>query len=103
MTRAALLAALALTGCATVPPLPQTLTVTKTVYVPWQWPLALQSCAPDPAPLAIPHIAATDPHAGSQVAAYIVRLRSHDAAAQAAADDCRDTLAAAVAANKGAQ
>ena len=99
----ALIAALALAGCTTAAPVPQTITLTKTVYVPWHWPVALQSCASDPAPLVAPHIVATSPHAASQIAAYIVRLRGHDAAAVGAADDCRDTLAAAVAANKGAQ
>ena len=95
--------ALMLTGCASVQPLPKTLTVTKTVYVPWSWPAALQSCAPDPAPLPIPHIVASNPHAGSEVATYIAKLRAHDAQAVGVADDCRNTLAAAIAANKGAQ
>ncbi len=103
MRCAAIVGALALAGCATAPQVPRTITVTHDVYVPWTWPVALQSCASDPAPLAIPHIAATDPHAGSQVAAYIARLRAHDSQAVSAADDCRDTLAAAVTANKGAQ
>lgn len=96
-------AAILLAGCATAPQVPQTLTVTKDVYVPWSWPSALQTCGADPASLPIPHIAAADPHAGSQVAAYIAKLRAHDAAAVGAADDCRNTLAAAVVANKGAQ
>jgi hypothetical protein len=104
MSRAALLCALVLAGCASAPPpVPQTITVTKTVYVPWAWPASLQTCALDPDPLAVPHIAAADLHAGSQVATYIARLRAHDAQAVGAADDCRDTLAAAMAANKGAQ
>lgn len=104
MSRATFLCALALAGCASAPPpVPQTITVTKTIYVPWAWPVSLQTCAPDPDALAIPHIAAANPHAGSQVAAYIARLRAHDAQAVGAADDCRDTLTAAVAANKGAQ
>ena len=95
--------ALMLTGCATAPQIPKTITVTKDIYVPWSWPAALQTCAPDPAPLPVPHIAASDPHAASKIARNIVELRAHDAAAAGAADDCRDTLAAAVAANKGAQ
>ncbi|MDE3023011.1 MAG: hypothetical protein KGI54_14325 [Pseudomonadota bacterium] len=82
-----------LTGCATVPS-------TKMVYVPWVWPVYLQTCAPDPAPLPVPHIVATSPHASSEVARNIVELRAQVRAVQAAADDCRNTLAAAVAANK---
>ena len=92
-----------LSGCATLPQLPKTLTVTKTVYVPWSWPAYLQTCAPDPAPLPVPHIVATSPHASSEVARNIVELRAQVQAMQAAADDCRDTLAAAVAANEGAK
>lgn len=88
-----------LSGCAA--PAPQV--VTRTVYVPWTWPAALTDCAPDPPALPVPHIAATDSHAGSRVAAYIRDLRAHDARSVAVADDCRDTLAAAEAANKGAQ
>lgn len=103
MKLAPILAALALAGCAPSVQIPKTLTLTQTVYVPWRFPAMLQSCAPDPAPLSIPHIAATDPHAGSQVAGYIARLRANDAQAVGTADDCRNTLAAAVAANKGAQ
>lgn len=104
MSRIIALTALAiLSGCAAAPQIPQTLTVTKTVYVPWAWPAVLQTCAPDPALLPVPHIAATDPHAASEIARNILHLRAHDAAAVGAADDCRDTLAAAVAANKGAQ
>lgn len=95
--------ALILTGCATAPQIPHTITVTKDIYVPWSWPAGLQSCAPDPVPLPVPHIAASDPHAASKIARNILELRAHDAAALGAADDCRDTLAAAVAANKGAQ
>ncbi len=92
-----------LSGCATVPPLPKTLTVTKTVYEPWSWPAYLKTCDSDPAPLPIPHIVATSPHASSEVARNIVELRAQVRAVQAAADDCRNTLAAAVAANKGAK
>jgi len=89
-----------LTGCAApVQTVPQTLVVTKTIYQPFVWPEYLKTCDVDPAPLAIPHITATDPTAGAQAARYIVNLRAHDAAAQAAADDCRDTLAAALAAD----
>lgn len=76
---------------------------TKMVYVPWAWPAALQTCAPDPAPLPIPHIMATSPHASSEVARNIVELRAQVRAVQAAADDCRNTLAAAVVANEGAK
>lgn len=96
-------AAAILSGCASVPPLPKTLTVTKTVYEPWSWPAYLQTCAPDPAPLPIPHIVATSPHASSEVARNIVELRAQVQAMQAAADDCRNTLAAAVMANRGAK
>ncbi|MDE1906430.1 MAG: hypothetical protein KGH75_08280 [Rhodospirillales bacterium] len=103
LKRAVILAVLALAGCANAPQIPQTITVAKTRYMQWAWPGGLQSCASDPGPLAIPHIVATDPHASSQVAAYIARLRAHDADAVGVADECRDTLAAALAANKGAQ
>jgi hypothetical protein len=92
---------LALGSCAASAPQLQTLTVTKVVYVPWLWPSTLETCAPDPNPLLVPRIAATDPHAGSQVAHYIVQLREHDAKAQAAADDCRAVLGAAINANLG--
>ena len=95
-------AALMLTGCASAPQIPKAITLTKTVYVPWVWPAVLQSCAPDPVPLPVPHILATDPHAASKIARNILELRAHDAAAIGAADDCRNTLAAAVTANKGA-
>lgn len=96
-------AAAILSGCAATPQIPKTITVTKDIYVPWSWPAALQTCAPDPAPLPVPHIAASDPHAASKIARNILQLRAHDAQTVGVADDCRDTLAAAVAANKGAQ
>jgi hypothetical protein len=75
------------------------LIVTKTVYQPFVWPAYLKTCQADPAPLDVPHIAAADPHAGSEVAKYILNLRDNDAAARGAADDCRNTLAAALAAD----
>ena len=103
MRKTALLAALALSGCATAPPIPKTITVTQDIYVPWAWPAVLQSCARDPAPLPVPRIVAADPHAASQIARNVLELRAHDAASVAVANDCRDTLAAAVAANRGAQ
>lgn len=98
MMRPIACAALALlAGCAATPPsVPQTITVTKIVYVPWVMPAYLKVCADDPAPLPVPRIAATDPRAGSQVAHYIAALRTHDASALGVADDCRATLAAAV-------
>jgi len=98
------LALLALGSCTTpTPVVPQTLIVTKTVYVPWVWPAGLKSCAPTPAPVTVPHIDATDPHAGSKVALYISALRQSRNDAAAAADDCRATLAAAVQANAAPQ
>jgi len=91
------LVAAMLSGCTAAPlAMPPTITVTKVIYVPWDMPAYLKHCAADPAPLATPHIAATDPHAGSQVARYVVNLRAHDAAALGAADDCRNTVAAIV-------
>ena len=95
MTRTAIALLALLTGCASAP---QPLTITRTIYVPWAFPGALQTCAADPAPLPVPHIAATDPHAGSEVARYVLALRQHDNQALSAADDCRATLAAAVSA-----
>ncbi len=95
-----------LAGCAArpapPPPVPQTLVVTKTIYVPWVWPAYLKDCAPNPPPMVLPHIAAADPHAGSKAAHAVVALRVDDAASRAAADDCRNTLASAVQANAGA-
>lgn len=88
-----------LTACGTVQqPVPQTLVVTKTIYVSWAMPAYLKTCAGNPPPLAVPHIAASDPHAGSAVAKNVIALRAHDAAEAAAHDDCANTLAAAVAA-----
>ncbi len=79
-----------LAACSPNPP--ASLATTQVRYVHWDWPPALQSCTDDPPPLPIPSIEATDPHAGSKVAIYVERLRDHDATAQAAADDCRQTL-----------
>ena len=107
LSRIPLILALAgLAGCAAQPapppPIPQTLVVTKTIYVPWVWPAYLKDCAQNPPPVVTPHIAAADPQAGSKVAHAVVALRADDAAARAAADDCRNTLAAAALANAGA-
>ncbi len=90
-----------LAGCAAKPPAP--LVETQVKYVHWDWPPDLQSCAPDAPLLTTPHIAASDPHAGSKVAAYIEQLRAHDGAERAAAADCRTVLSLAVQAWKGAQ
>ena len=65
----AIIMALLLAGCAApAPVMPQTLVVTKTIYQPFVWPAYLKTCQADPVALPIPHIAATDPKAGSQVA-----------------------------------
>ncbi len=84
----------ALTSCAASPPAP--LVQTQLRYVRWDWPPALQSCEGSPEMLAVPHIEATDPHAGSKVATYVEQLRDHDVMTQAAANDCRNTLQSAV-------
>ncbi len=104
LSRIPLMLALAgLAGCAAnPPPVPQTLVVTKTIYVPWVWPEYLKHCEQNPPPVTAPHIAATDPHAGSKAAHAVVALRADDAAARGAADDCRNTLAMAVQANADA-
>ena len=104
MTRVIFAACLFLAGCAAgPPPLPQTLTVTKTIYVPWAWPEYLKSCPDDPPAFLVPHIAATNPHAGSKAALYLAQERQNRADIAAVADDCRAVLKAAVAANSGAQ
>jgi len=88
---------LALGGCAAPPPaIPQTITLTKTIFVPWSMPESLKHCAADPSPIRVPAIIPADPHGGSKVATYIDNLRAHDRAALAAADDCRNVLAAVV-------
>jgi len=98
------LAALLLAGCVARPaaPVPQTITVHQVEYVPWVWPAALQSCPPDPTPVVRPHIAADDPHGGSKAATYLAKDDAYKAAVLGALDDCRATLAAAMAANRGA-
>lgn len=57
-----------LTGCASAPPVIQTVTVTKLVHP--DIPPGLLACMPAPA---VPVITATDPHGGSKVAALLVR------------------------------
>jgi hypothetical protein len=91
-----ILMALFLAGCAATP---APVVMTKTVYQPFVWPAYLKTCQADPPEFPIPHIEATDPKAGSQVARYILGLRNDDADARNVADDCRNTLAAALAAD----
>lgn len=102
MTRlTALLGLLALASCAQpLPSVPRTITVTKTIYIPWEMPVTLETCAPDPAPVIKPAIPLGDPHGSSKVAEYIVNLQAYGAAATAAADDCRGTLYAVTQAAK---
>lgn len=90
-------ASLSLAGCGAAPsPVPQTLVVTRTIYVPWTVPAYLTQCAPDVPPVPVPHIPATDLHGGSKAAKYVLALQGHDAAQIGVADDCRNTIAAIV-------
>lgn len=59
---------IALTGCATAPPVIQTVTVTKIVTP--DIPASMLACMPAPP---VPVITATDPHGGSKTADLLVR------------------------------
>ncbi len=90
-------ASLVLAGCGAAPsPVPQTLVVTKTIYVPWTMPAYLTQCAVGSPKPVRPHIAADEPHAASKVAKAYLALDAHDDSQTAALADCRETIGAIV-------
>ncbi|MDR3562035.1 MAG: hypothetical protein P4N59_11455 [Negativicutes bacterium] len=89
-----LFALLILAACSAAPTVPAP--VIQTVYVPWVWPAYLKTCQPDVVPVPAPN----KPKLQSQVAGYIDQERNAFNAQTSVADDCRNTLAAAVFANQ---
>lgn len=88
-----------LAGCTpAAQPVPQTLVLTKTIYVPWVFPAYLRNCAGDVPAVIPPHVLADDQEAGSKIAHYTAAERANFSSETAAHDDCANTLAAAVAA-----
>jgi hypothetical protein len=87
-----LFAFLLLAGCAATPPaqpLPP-----RIVYQGWTWPPYLKTCSDDVQAAPVPHVTMQ-----SDVAKYIEAERRAFADQTGVADDCRNTLAAAVFAN----